>query len=140
MGFEQYSIKAKDHYEDITRADMIALGASYELIGRFSCIINYHTLSDAMIDKIIDQLARRTGDAIGCRLVISKAMRECLHENANSKYGCRILDSLIRESAMNGYLHMQKAGIDRSSHYIRLTGPGTAKCVKTRAEEAAPQP
>lgn len=108
IGFGQSNTEGENHYAKITREDMIELGGCYELIGRFSSIVNYHELSYEIVDEIIDGMVRKVADSIGCRLGITDDFRAALHKKANSKFGCRILESTIREYAMRGYLELHK--------------------------------
>ena len=45
---------------------------------------------------------------VDCIVRISEKMRKILHNNANSQYGCRIIESIIRENAMLEYLNILK--------------------------------
>lgn len=53
MGFGNENDASVSHYADISRQDMIDIGAAYELIGRFSMIVNYHELAK---EKIIGRI------------------------------------------------------------------------------------
>lgn len=95
-----------DYFEEITREDMIKLGASYEMIGRFPFIINYHKLDYYAVDKIINKTIKEIADSLGVKIRISKAMREQLHKDSNGVYGCRLIDSNIRSIAMKQYVQI----------------------------------
>jgi len=120
MGFGRENEGGAEHYTSINREDMIDLGGSYELIGRFSTIINYHELSDESVDRIINLILNKVVYAIRCRVGLSAEMRALLHRSANSQYGCRILESIIRESAMRGYLELKKADVELERYTIIL--------------------
>lgn len=45
------------HYSEITKKDMITAGGSYELIGRFPYVVNYHSLDRESILKVISLLS-----------------------------------------------------------------------------------
>ena len=47
-------------------------------------------------------------------------MRNALHYNANSKYGCRILESMIRENAMQEYLKLLKSDVAVDEYEILI--------------------
>ncbi|MCR5145192.1 MAG: AAA family ATPase [Lachnospiraceae bacterium] len=106
MGFGQENEDGEDHYTEITREDMISLGGSYELIGRFSMIINYHKLDRAAVEKIIDKALAEEIENIECDIELSDTMRQHLFDNSNSKYGCRLLKSIIHDNVMDGYLQL----------------------------------
>ncbi len=112
IGFNDSSFKDVSHYTFINREDMISMGGSYELIGRFSTVINYHELSYDAVDEVIDILSNRVSDNLNIKIVLSDDMRIRLHDNANGRYGCRILESLIRDNAMTGYLDIKKNSWD----------------------------
>ena len=108
VGFGQTNQGGEKHYAYITRADMIDLGACYELVGRFSSVINYHELAEDTVDEIIDGMMEHVSSGLDCIVRISEKMRKILHNNANSQYGCRIIESIIRENAMFEYLNILK--------------------------------
>ena len=108
VGFGQNNQGGEKHYAYITREDMISLGACYELIGRFSTVINYHELDEGTVDEIIDGMVAHVSNGFDCMVRISEKMRKILHNNANSQYGCRIIESIIRENAMLEYLNILK--------------------------------
>ena len=118
------SYEGENHYTYITREDMIDLGACYELIGRFSSIINYHELSEETVDEIIDVMVKKVSRGFECKVGISGNMRNVLHDNANSKYGCRILESMIRENAMQEYLKLLKSDVAISEYEILIEDIG----------------
>lgn len=92
-----------DIFEDITREDMIKMGASYEMIGRFPLIINYHKLSEEAVDAIIDKTVSNLEMAYQLPIELDNNMRTKLHELANGVYGCRMLDSSIRDQVIKQY-------------------------------------
>ena len=124
VGFGQTSYAGEKHYAFVTREDMIDLGACYELIGRFSSIINYHELSTETIDEIIDGMVKKVSNGFECKIRILENMRNALHYNANSKYGCRILESMIRENAMREYLKLLKSDLEVSEYEIIIEDVG----------------
>ena len=103
IGFEGGNTPGEDHYADITREDIINLGGTYELIGRFGTVVNYQKLSDEVIDCIIDDIVDNMSKEYGCEVVISKRTREYLHGKANSEFGCRLLNNQISDGVLKGY-------------------------------------
>lgn len=114
MGFGQINKTGEKHYAKITRNDMIELGGCYELIGRFATIINYHELSYEAVDQIIDKMLESEKAKIDCEIEMSDKMREVLHNNANGKFGCRILYDNIHSIVMRGYLNIMQMGYERT--------------------------
>lgn len=106
IGFFADTKEDVDHYDKITREDIIELGALNEFLGRFPIIVNYHKLGAEAIDKIIDGIVYDLEDDYNCRIVISKKMREQLHQNSNSKFGCRLIDTKLRETIMYAYVDL----------------------------------
>lgn len=92
-----------DMFDEITREDMIKMGASYEMIGRFPLIVNYHKLSEEAVDKIIDKTLETLRLAYQLPIELDADMRTQLHEFANGVYGCRMLDSSIRDQVIKQY-------------------------------------
>ncbi|MCR4610777.1 MAG: AAA family ATPase [Lachnospiraceae bacterium] len=97
------SIETFNHFNEITRENMIEAGGCYELIGRFPLIINYNKLSSEAIDSIIYKNLGRLEDKYDCDIKITKELQEELHEVANSKFGCRLIDSVISQKIMEEY-------------------------------------
>ena len=115
--------ESKDHYTKITKDDMTKMGASTELLGRFSVVINFHKLNRNVVDEIIDGFLVKLSDELECKVTISDAYREALHKRSNSKYGCRYLESTIREDAMKGYIKILKEDSkDASTIFLNKLG------------------
>lgn len=102
LGFEART-QDNDMFDEITREDMIKMGASYEMIGRFPLIVNYHKLSEEAVDKIIDKTLETLKLAYQLPIELDADMRTQLHEFANGVYGCRMLDSSIRDQVIKQY-------------------------------------
>lgn len=136
FGFTGTSEK-HDYFEDISREDMIKLGASYEMIGRFPFIVNYHILSYDAVEKIIDKTVKEISASFGVKIVLSKEMREQLHKDANGVYGCRLIDSSIRAITMKYYVIVLTSGIRKSNCTIKINSKDSAEIIqKTRTEKA----
>ena len=106
------------HYADITREDLFTQGAMAELVGRISDIVNYQQLSAEAIDRIIDMAAKNIGNDYYCEVSITPKMREYLHEQANGKLGCRILDSLIRDKVVRASIEALDLGTGTSGPIV----------------------
>lgn len=107
LGFQKIEeAEQVEHYTPITREDMIELGASYEMIGRFPMVVNYYKLDEETANQIIDDTAKKISLSVRIPVRISKNMRAKLHEAANGHYGCRILYSMIQQAVMSGYAQL----------------------------------
>ncbi len=114
IGFKSDLENNSHHYDEIRREDIIELGASYELLGRFSSIVNYHELDEENINMIIDDICKSEGEQLKCEIKVTDDMRKYLYENANSKFGCRLLRSIIHSNAMEEYINVLKGGARRN--------------------------
>lgn len=103
IGFQKDENKKSDHYAPVTRENIITAGGCYELIGRFSYIVNYHPLDKEIVLKIIDRNRELIANDFGCELILERKMVNKLCEQAGSKFGCRLLDSLMRDPVLKAY-------------------------------------
>ena len=97
FGADKESTKI-DHFAEITREEILELGACNELIGRFGLVVNFGSLSYEAIDRIINIRVKEISESSGFNVSISDEMRSYLHENSNTKFGNRLIESLIREA------------------------------------------
>lgn len=118
--------KHTDYFEEITREDMIKMGASYEMIGRFPLIINYHALSYDAVDKIIDKITDEISDALNFKIKLTDDMRQHLHKEANGVYGCRMIDSLIRSISMEKYVDILMNNKRKKNYTVTISSPKDA--------------
>ena len=95
--------KEKDPFCHITKEDMVKSGALHELIGRFPIVVNYDSLSEDNIRKVIEKIAFSISETFGCDLDIGEKYETYLLEHAASRFGCREIDSLLRESVLREY-------------------------------------
>lgn len=93
----------REHFEYIKREDVIEQGGSYELIGRFPILVNYDKLSEDAIYKIIEKYTYEIANAFDIELILKESMLDELMANANSNFGCRLIDSLIRNIVLKTY-------------------------------------
>ena len=91
------------HEAPITRENMIAAGGCYELIGRFSYIINYQKLNRRTILNIIEKACEDIADQFHCDIELGEAALDELCESSDSKFGCRLIESKIREVVLKAY-------------------------------------
>lgn len=90
--------KTVDHFDKITKEDIIELGASYELIGRFSQVVNYGPLPYDAIENIIDMRANEISSTIDTEVIVADSMRALIHENSNTEFGNRLIKSFLQEA------------------------------------------
>lgn len=110
-----------DHYDSIKKEDMIRLGASYELLGRFPILVNFRKLDDKSIDLVIDKIKTRIERDLGTEIVLNGAFRKKLHNEACSEYGCRKLESMIMERVMEGFAWTLRRAGDGCRYRLILT-------------------
>lgn len=103
IGFQKDENKKSDHYAPVTRENIITSGGCYELIGRFSYIVNYHPLDKEIVLNIIDRNRELIANDFGCELILERKALSELCEQAGSKFGCRLLDSLMRDPVLKAY-------------------------------------
>lgn len=103
IGFQKDENKKSDHYAPVTRENIITAGGCYELIGRFSYIVNYHPLDKEIVLNIIDRNRELIANDFGCELILERKVLNELCEQADSKFGCRLLDSLMRDPVLKAY-------------------------------------
>ena len=73
------------------------------MIGRFSYIVNYHPLDKEIVLNIIDRNRELIANDFGCELILERKALNELCEQAGSKFGCRLLDSLMRDPVLKAY-------------------------------------
>lgn len=120
IGFNTETKTMDDHYNEITLDDLIRQGASYELIGRFSILANYHKLSPKTVQDIILDMTQKLSNALGIEIQLSTNMKNYLLTQANSEYGCRRLRSIIESTALPVYHHLLLIGADFKQYKIVL--------------------
>lgn len=103
IGFQKDENKKSDHYAPVTRENIITAGGCYELIGRFSYIVNYHPLDKEIVLNIINRNRELIANDFGCELILERKALNELCEQAGSKFGCRLLDSLMRDPVLKAY-------------------------------------
>lgn len=103
IGFQKDENKKSDHYAPVTRENIITAGGCYELIGRFSYIVNYHPLNKEIVLNIINRNRELIANDFGCELILERKVLNELCEQADSKFGCRLLDSLMRDPVLKAY-------------------------------------
>lgn len=103
-------IMEAEHAAPITREDMISAGGCYELIGRFSYIENYHSLNRETIIEIIKQNCENIADDFDCEIELAELAMKELCDQANSKFGCRLIESMIRDVVLRAYSEALELG------------------------------
>lgn len=90
------SEKTRDIYTPITREDIISVGGSNELIGRFPYLINYNRLESEAIRRIIDLTRKSVAEGLDCELSLGEPIIKDLAVAANTEFGCRLIDAKLR--------------------------------------------
>ena len=95
----------RDHFSPLEMEDIIEAGGSWELLGRFSYIVNYNKLSKEAIKQVINKAAQDEADAIGINLTLEdRAIHELTEISINSKFGCRFIYSKLHDVIMDAYM------------------------------------
>lgn len=97
-----------DTYDDITRPDMINAGCTYEMLGRFSLIINYHKLDQDTVLKVIDKARSKISRDLNFNILLSVEYTDNLVSMANGDFGCRLIYSTIFATALRAYAEFLK--------------------------------
>ena len=87
IGFRDTSTEGYNHFREITREDILKIGTTNELMGRFPVLVNFHPLEKKVVDEIIDVQVERVGENFGTKLEVDKSFREELHKDANGPFG-----------------------------------------------------
>ena len=126
IGFTKELIQDEvSHYDEITREDIIELGGSYEIIGRFPYILNYHSLTTESVNKIIDLLVSNNEKEFRLKISIEDTYRELLQNEANGSYGCRIINDFLKNDIMDAYIKILESESDLyKDHKIILSDKG----------------
>ncbi len=93
-----------DHFAPLTAEDMVEAGGSWELLGRFSSIINYRKLDRTAIRRIIEKTMQHEANVMGIDLdVEEEAVDELTEIVEDSKFGCRFIYSKLHSIIMRTY-------------------------------------
>jgi len=82
---------------------MIESGGTYELLGRFPVIINYGKLTEVSIRRIIKKTVTEIERNFNCDIILTEGMTDELLKVANSNFGCRTFDSVVRSNVLLAY-------------------------------------
>lgn len=122
FGFERCRQKEDVYFNQIERNDLIDMGASYELIGRFPHLINYEPLTEEAIDRIVRKIIRETEETYDCNIIVTPDFMDEMHEMAASKYGCRSLRNKIIGDTLKTYSEAHNdACEDRLDKMLEIT-------------------
>ncbi len=116
--------KERNHYDYITREDLIEAGGCYELIGRISTIINYHMLSEKDIRKIINLIRQNEEKSLNLIIDIKENFVKDLVAMNNSKFGCRLIRSAMHDRIMSQYKNMKMKRLSSKKYKIVLDRNG----------------
>ena len=132
IGFHTTETEGYNHFKEITRDDILKLGSTNELMGRFPVLVNFHPLEKKVVDEIINVQIKRVGENFGTTLEIDKSLREELRRDANGPFGCREFYNKIFTVAMAGQKKMLLDGMDCTdgSYRIVLSSGKKFKLVK----------
>ena len=91
------TVEKRDHFDDISREEMLEAGALNELIGRFHTIINYHKLTEESVRRILNLNIAELSDEFGIPIVAAENFYSEMYAISNGKFGCRTLKNRLRD-------------------------------------------
>lgn len=101
---DPFSEPRETYYKALSRDDMMEVGASSELLGRFPYIINYNHLSGEALDLVIQKCIKKAQKESNLKtLEVKEPMVSKLKASANSKYGCRLITSTLKTVILKAY-------------------------------------
>lgn len=130
VGFAREEKVSTTHYAAVSKKDMIEVGASYELLGRFAMVVNFRKLDACAIERIIDKNLRELRKNLRIYINVSPEFRQELHDQANTEYGCRQLTSMLTEAVMPALAQVLKKGRNISDYKIIVDGNGVANVLQ----------
>lgn len=114
VGFLPDNKKDYDSYEEITKEDIIDFGCTYELLGRFASIIQFHTLSRESLLAVVEKSRSKISETLGIELWLGEDFVQNLIDKGNGDYGCRLLESTIYNDALCALRDVLMQGIGDS--------------------------
>ena len=104
MGFnrdtERAEIEMRERaalFRTITKEDIIKGGGTIELLGRFSQVINFRPMSAEFLDALIEKVRKDVAESFPfLDIQLMPDMIDYLKTQANTEFGVRYLDELIR--------------------------------------------
>lgn len=87
----------KDPFKPITKEDIVKGGGTVELLARFSQVINFRPMNDECLKKLIEKVRRDVANSFPfLDIQLMPDMIDYLKTQANTEFGVRYLDELIR--------------------------------------------
>ena len=78
-------------------------GVCYKLIGRGGYVEYYHSLDQKTIIEIIKQNCEKIADDFDCEIELAEPAMKELCDQAHSKFGSRLIESMIRDIVLRSY-------------------------------------
>ena len=95
IGFNHSDEEAYDHFEEITKEDILKLGSTYELMGRFPMVINFHPLTKEVVKEIIQAECRKIESLLDTNIKLDPSFLKELEKEMNGPLGCRVFYNRI---------------------------------------------
>ena len=106
-------------YDGITRDDLIECGGCYELIGRFSAIVNYRKLTDEAVRRVVNLMVKEEMEDYDIVIEVDESFIQKCIEESNSPFGCRNLYSKLHSRIVDQYVNiMTQSSRERVSKII----------------------
>lgn len=116
--------KKQDHYDRISRRGMIEAGGSYEFIGRFASVFNYHKLTDHDTEEIIHLMQTKEEESLNIKIEIRDDALKTFVSMNNSQFGCRLIRSAIHDRVMVQYKDLKMKKLKAEQFRIVLSEEG----------------
>jgi len=114
----------REHYDDITREELLEAGALNEFVGRLSSVVNYHKLTKEAVRNIIDLNISEMEKEFHISIRADKNVYEALYELANGKFGCRTIKNILRDRVQALDMETKLSGRNQGSLEIILNEKG----------------
>ena len=114
----------REHYDDVTREELLEAGALNEFVGRLSSIVNYHKLTEEAVRNIINLNISEMEKEFHLSIQADKNVYEEMYELANGKFGCRTIKNILRDRVQALDMATKLAGKPHGPLLIRLNEDG----------------
>lgn len=84
-------------FRPITKEEIVKGGGTVELLGRFGQVINFRPMREEFFDALIEKVRQDVADSFSfLDIELMPEMIDCLKTQADTEFGVRYLDELIR--------------------------------------------
>lgn len=136
IGFGEQQERPDERLTDITVEDILEGGAMYELMGRFSTVINYYQLDRDSVAVIVSRYVSDFKKQLGCNIRITDAAIDGLYDSyAKSGFGCRILRTTMWRRLAPAGIRLEKEQGGNKKAYCILYDKDEVTCSREEEKE-----